>query len=75
MDDVSGIDSLASDYDSWVPNDRDDIVITQEHRDKLRELRLKQEEKGYKDGWVFYELAKIYPRKVASYLSNLLNWR
>jgi hypothetical protein len=67
-------DSLASDYENeYIPED--DIVITQEHRDKLRELRTIQEEKGYKDGWVFFKLCELYPRKTASYLSNLLNWR
>lgn len=79
MDDVSGIDSLASDYD-FSPDSYDSfgdaaLSITQEHLDKLREIRLRQEECAYKDGWVFYELAKIYPKNVASYLSNILNWR
>jgi hypothetical protein len=72
VDDVSGIDSLASDYDVFGD---EALTITQEHLDKLRDIRLRQEECGYKDGWVFYELCKFYPKNVASYLSNINNWR
>jgi hypothetical protein len=63
---------MASDYDYGdlpEPNISDDMI------DKLKEVRRIQKEKSYREGWIFYELCKFYPKKTASALCRLQSYK